>query len=63
MSKIARVQHAISHLILRFDAKEKQSALQIFLGFLKIKIFLIKNNKKSVNLQNNIVFLTTFSSL
>ena len=42
MSKIALVQHAISHLILRFAAKEKHSALQIFQGFFKIEIFLIK---------------------
>ena len=41
MSKIVLVQYAISHLTLRFAAKEKQSALRILQGFFKVETFLI----------------------
>ena len=42
MSKIALVQYVISHLILRFAAKEKQSALRILQRFLKVETLLIE---------------------
>ena len=42
MSKIALIQYVILDLILRFAAKEKQSALRILQSFFNVETFLIK---------------------
>ena len=63
MSTIALVQFVISDIIMCFVAKEKQSAIQILQGFPKVENFLIKNNKKSVNLQISIAFFNNFFHL